>query len=142
MTYCFCDVSTRTTSVSGFVVNPSAYFHFTCIRLAVPPEGTWYCDACRARQKNAKRGARGNGKSVTDGGNSPSGGRKRLPGRHSDLGRLSINSSWYTLNNYHTRRAIPICRPEALVNVTWQAFCIMEASTNTIFVRRLPRIVE
>ena len=48
-------------------------FHLACIGLTVPPEGTWFCEACRAKQRNAKRGARGNRKRVGGGGNGRSG---------------------------------------------------------------------
>ncbi|GLB43516.1 putative chromatin modification-related protein [Lyophyllum shimeji] len=42
------------------------WFHLTCINLAVPPEGRWFCDACR-NKRNAKRSGRG-GKRRTGGG--------------------------------------------------------------------------
>lgn len=34
------------------------WFHLTCINLAVPPEGRWFCDTCR-NKRNAKRSGRG-----------------------------------------------------------------------------------
>ncbi|KAI6154011.1 hypothetical protein BKA82DRAFT_4096458 [Pisolithus tinctorius] len=75
-TYCFCDGISYGEMIACDDANcEREWFHLTCIGLTVPPEGTWYCDACRAKQKNAKRGARGSRKRVTGGGNSRSGGR-------------------------------------------------------------------
>ncbi|KAI6048027.1 hypothetical protein EDC04DRAFT_2864160 [Pisolithus marmoratus] len=75
-TYCFCDGISYGEMIACDDANcEREWFHLTCIGLTVPPEGTWYCDACRAKQKNAKRGARGSRKRVAGGGNSRSGGR-------------------------------------------------------------------
>lgn len=46
-------------------------FHLACIGLTVPPDGTWYCDSCKAK-RNAKRGGRG--------------GKRRAGGRQSGKG--------------------------------------------------------
>ncbi|KAI5998052.1 hypothetical protein EDD15DRAFT_2243270 [Pisolithus albus] len=75
-TYCICNRGSYGEMIACDDVNcEGEWFHLSCIGLTVPPEGTWYCDTCRAKQKSAKRGARGSRKRVTGGGNSRSAGR-------------------------------------------------------------------
>ncbi|KAG6336227.1 hypothetical protein ID866_2846 [Astraeus odoratus] len=76
-TYCFCDgISYGEMIACDDEHCEREWFHLACIGLTVPPEGTWFCDACRGtKQRNAKRGARGNRKRVGAAGNARSGGK-------------------------------------------------------------------
>jgi inhibitor of growth protein 3 len=58
-------------------------FHLACIGLTVPPDGTWFCDACR-QKKNAKRGSRANKK--RSGGGGGGGGGTRSGGKAANNG--------------------------------------------------------
>ncbi|KAJ8587793.1 hypothetical protein M405DRAFT_741381 [Rhizopogon salebrosus TDB-379] len=72
-TYCFCDGISYGEMIACDDVNcEREWFHLACIGLEVPPDGTWFCDACR-QKKNAKRGARSNKK--RSGGGARSGGK-------------------------------------------------------------------
>ena len=76
-TYCFCDgvsygemiacddVRCEREWVSGFLYMLCSVahfwlfkFHLACIGLTVPPEGTWFCEACK-NKKPVKRTVRG-----------------------------------------------------------------------------------
>lgn len=78
-TYCFCDgisygemIACDDTSCERewvrvlslfafFIISSCSFlfqFHLACIGLTVPPEGTWYCEACK-NKKPAKRTVRG-----------------------------------------------------------------------------------
>jgi len=58
-TYCFCDAISYGEMIACDDVNcEREWFHLACIGLTVPPEGTWYCEACRTK-RNAKRSGRG-----------------------------------------------------------------------------------
>jgi hypothetical protein len=59
----------------GTVYSSTLQFHLACIGLTVPPDGTWFCDACR-QKKNAKRGSRANKKRSGGGGGSTRSGGK------------------------------------------------------------------
>ncbi|KAF9225329.1 hypothetical protein BS17DRAFT_730721 [Gyrodon lividus] len=73
-TYCFCDrVSYGEMIACDDEDCEREWFHLNCIGLASVPEGSWFCDACRAKQKNAKRASRGGKKRV--GGGTRSGGK-------------------------------------------------------------------
>ncbi|CCL98153.1 uncharacterized protein FIBRA_00147 [Fibroporia radiculosa] len=68
-TYCFCDGVSYGDMIACDDDNcEREWFHLPCIGLTVPPEGTWFCDACRAR-RNARRSGRG-GKKRSGGGRS------------------------------------------------------------------------
>ncbi|KAL6303992.1 hypothetical protein BKA93DRAFT_785658 [Sparassis latifolia] len=65
-TYCFCDGVSYGDMIACDDKNcEREWFHLPCIGLTVPPDGTWYCDACRAK-RNKQRGGRG-GKKRTGG---------------------------------------------------------------------------
>ncbi|EGO05293.1 hypothetical protein SERLA73DRAFT_149470 [Serpula lacrymans var. lacrymans S7.3] len=59
-TYCFCDgISYGEMIACDDASCEREWFHLACIGLSVPPDGTWYCEVCRNKQRNAKRGGRG-----------------------------------------------------------------------------------
>ncbi|KAH7886223.1 hypothetical protein F5I97DRAFT_1878570 [Phlebopus sp. FC_14] len=67
--YCFCNGVSYGEMIACDDENcEREWFHITCIGLTVPPQGSWFCEACRAKQRNAKRGARSNKKRVGGGG--------------------------------------------------------------------------
>ncbi|KAG6380772.1 hypothetical protein JVT61DRAFT_5156 [Boletus reticuloceps] len=67
-TYCFCDgVSYGEMIACDDSDCEREWFHLNCIGLASVPDGSWFCDVCRAKQKNAKRAARGGRKRVGGG---------------------------------------------------------------------------
>ncbi|KAF8845987.1 hypothetical protein BDN67DRAFT_986398 [Paxillus ammoniavirescens] len=73
-TYCFCDgVSYGQMIACDDEECEREWFHLNCIGLASVPEGSWFCEACRAKQKNAKRASRGGKRRV--GGGARSGGK-------------------------------------------------------------------
>ncbi|OAX42088.1 hypothetical protein K503DRAFT_734318 [Rhizopogon vinicolor AM-OR11-026] len=75
-TYCFCDGISYGEMIACDDVNcEREWFHLACIGLTVPPDGTWFCDACR-QKKNAKRGARSSKKRSGGGGSSARSGAK------------------------------------------------------------------
>lgn len=94
-TYCFCDGISYGEMIACDDVNcerewvcwvplcpdkmysQTLQFHLACIGLTVPPDGTWFCDACR-QKKNAKRGARSNKKRSGGGGGSARSGGKAV----------------------------------------------------------------
>ncbi|KAI0783101.1 hypothetical protein C8Q75DRAFT_702274, partial [Abortiporus biennis] len=54
-TYCFCDTGSYGEMIA--CDDPTCdreWFHLACIGLAVPPDGTWYCDTCKAKQRQAR----------------------------------------------------------------------------------------
>jgi inhibitor of growth protein 3 len=58
-TYCFCDgISYGEMIACDDAGCEREWFHLACIGLTVPPDGTWFCETCRAK-RNAKRGGRG-----------------------------------------------------------------------------------
>ncbi|KAF8079112.1 hypothetical protein FPV67DRAFT_1776163 [Lyophyllum atratum] len=58
-TYCICNSISYGEMIACDDSNcEREWFHLTCINLAVPPEGRWFCDACR-NKRNAKRSGRG-----------------------------------------------------------------------------------
>ncbi|KAN0100217.1 hypothetical protein V8E55_000201 [Tylopilus felleus] len=64
-TYCFCDgVSYGEMIACDDDDCEREWFHLNCIGLGSAPDGMWFCDVCRAKQKNAKRAARGGRKRV------------------------------------------------------------------------------
>ncbi|KAH7915684.1 hypothetical protein BJ138DRAFT_1141072 [Hygrophoropsis aurantiaca] len=66
-TYCFCDgISYGEMIACDDTACEREWFHLACIGLTVPPDGTWYCETCKTKQRNAKR-SRG-GKKRTGGG--------------------------------------------------------------------------
>ncbi|KAI0964169.1 hypothetical protein AcW1_010247 [Taiwanofungus camphoratus] len=66
-TYCFCDSVSYGDMIACDDANcEREWFHLPCIGLTVPPDGTWYCEACRAK-RNARRSGRG-GKKRSGGG--------------------------------------------------------------------------
>ncbi|KAI9570155.1 hypothetical protein HD554DRAFT_2170337 [Boletus coccyginus] len=67
-TYCFCDgVSYGEMIACDDDDCEREWFHLNCIGLASVPDGSWFCEVCRAKQKNAKRAARGGRKRVGGG---------------------------------------------------------------------------
>jgi inhibitor of growth protein 3 len=75
-TYCFCEGISYGEMIACDDVNcEREWFHLACIGLTVPPDGTWFCDACR-QKKNAKRGSRANKKRSGGGGGSTRSGGK------------------------------------------------------------------
>ncbi|KAF8963948.1 hypothetical protein BDZ97DRAFT_1919476 [Flammula alnicola] len=65
-TYCFCDgVSYGEMIACDDAQCEREWFHLACIGLTVPPEGRWFCEACKNR-KSTKRAVRG-GKRRTGG---------------------------------------------------------------------------
>ncbi|KAG1773985.1 hypothetical protein EV702DRAFT_1200714 [Suillus placidus] len=73
-TYCFCEGISYGEMIACDDVNcEREWFHLACIGLTVPPDGTWFCEACR-QKKNAKRGSRAN-KKRSGGGGTRSGGK-------------------------------------------------------------------
>ncbi|TFK42039.1 hypothetical protein BDQ12DRAFT_677553 [Crucibulum laeve] len=65
-TYCFCDgVSYGEMIACDEASCEREWFHLTCIGLAVPPQGRWFCEACKSKRN--KRTGRG-GKKRTGGG--------------------------------------------------------------------------
>ncbi|KDR85521.1 hypothetical protein GALMADRAFT_54043 [Galerina marginata CBS 339.88] len=65
-TYCFCDgVSYGEMIACDDEQCEREWFHLTCIGLETPPDGRWFCDACKSK-KTAKRSVRG-GKRRTGG---------------------------------------------------------------------------
>jgi len=73
-TYCFCDgISYGEMIACDDEDCEREWFHLNCIGLASVPDGSWFCDACRAKQKNARRAARGGKRRV--GGGARSGGK-------------------------------------------------------------------
>ncbi|KAF8559922.1 hypothetical protein OG21DRAFT_1479794 [Imleria badia] len=67
-TYCFCDgVSYGEMIACDDEDCEREWFHLNCIGLASVPDGSWFCEVCRAKQKNAKRAARGGRKRVGGG---------------------------------------------------------------------------
>ncbi|KAF9245673.1 hypothetical protein BU15DRAFT_40459 [Melanogaster broomeanus] len=67
-TYCVCDgVSYGEMIACDDEDCEREWFHLNCIGLASVPEGSWFCDACRAKQKNARRASRGGKKRVAGG---------------------------------------------------------------------------
>ncbi|KAF8203896.1 hypothetical protein BJ912DRAFT_841268 [Pholiota molesta] len=58
-TYCFCDgVSYGEMIACDDSRCEREWFHLACIGLTVPPDGTWYCDACKKKPKRAVRNAK------------------------------------------------------------------------------------
>ncbi|KAG5721894.1 Chromatin modification-related protein png1 [Termitomyces sp. T112] len=57
--YCFCNgISYGEMIACDDSQCEREWFHLACIGLVVPPEGRWFCDACR-NKRNAKRSGRG-----------------------------------------------------------------------------------
>ncbi|KAJ7687376.1 hypothetical protein B0H17DRAFT_1160462 [Mycena rosella] len=57
--YCFCQrVSFGQMIACDDVTCQWEWFHIACIGLTTPPDGRWFCDACRTK-RNAKRSGRG-----------------------------------------------------------------------------------
>ncbi|KAG2365537.1 hypothetical protein BDR07DRAFT_1276922 [Suillus spraguei] len=84
-TYCFCDGISYGEMIACDDVNcEREWFHLACIGLTVPPDGTWFCDACR-QKKNAKRGSRAN-KKRSGGGGGGGGGGTRSGGKAANNG--------------------------------------------------------
>ncbi|KAH7930466.1 hypothetical protein BV22DRAFT_1000766 [Leucogyrophana mollusca] len=72
-TYCFCDgISYGEMIACDDNTCEKEWFHLACIGLTVPPDGTWYCETCKTKQKNAKRSRGGKKRS---GGGARSGGK-------------------------------------------------------------------
>ncbi|KJA28592.1 hypothetical protein HYPSUDRAFT_34031 [Hypholoma sublateritium FD-334 SS-4] len=58
-TYCFCDgVSYGEMIACDDARCEREWFHLACIGLTVPPDGTWFCEACK-NKKPVKRAVRG-----------------------------------------------------------------------------------
>ncbi|KAF9535736.1 hypothetical protein CPB83DRAFT_30269 [Crepidotus variabilis] len=67
-TYCFCDKVSYGEMIACDDENcEREWFHLGCIGLASPPQGSWFCDACKTK-KTGKKQARGGGKRRTGGG--------------------------------------------------------------------------
>ncbi|KAG9313958.1 hypothetical protein JVU11DRAFT_4732 [Chiua virens] len=64
-TYCFCDgVSYGEMIACDDEDCEREWFHLSCIGLASVPDGSWFCNVCKNKQKNARRAARGGKKRV------------------------------------------------------------------------------
>ncbi|KAG6841555.1 hypothetical protein C0991_009590 [Blastosporella zonata] len=58
-TYCFCNgISYGEMIACDDAQCEREWFHLQCIGLVIPPDGRWFCDACRTK-RNAKRSGRG-----------------------------------------------------------------------------------